>query len=66
MRISAPAWAADGRLLVVVGIAPKVPGLVPTVNDLRLGYVDPAGGEPVLYPATMHGGTLRPTPATSP
>ena len=64
MRISAPAWTPDGRLLVVIGLAPKVSGSVPTVNDLRLGIVDPAGGEPLLFPATIHGGTLRPTPTT--
>ncbi|MEO8572189.1 MAG: hypothetical protein ABI553_10890 [Chloroflexota bacterium] len=66
MRIGAPAWMPDGRLSVVVGTAPKVSGSVPTVNDLRLGYVDPAGGEPVLFPATIHGGTVRPTPTAGP
>jgi|GEM_PF-2504323 len=64
MRISAPAWTADGRLLVVVGTAARITGSVPTVSDLRLGAVDPAGGEPVLFPTSIHGGTLRPTPTT--
>ena len=47
MRISAPEWMPDDRMLVTIGVAPQTAG-VATVNDLRLGFVDPSGGEPEL------------------
>lgn len=62
MRIFAPEWLPDGRMLVKVGVAPHKAGVEPTVNDLQLGFVNPSGGEPALLPPTIHGGTLRPTP----
>ena len=62
MRIFAPAWTPDGRMLVAIGIASASGGTVTTVDDIRLAFVDPAGGEPDLLPSTIHGGTLRPTP----
>ncbi len=64
MRISAPAWTPDGRMLVAIGIAYASGGTVATVSDIQLGFVDPSGGEPVLLPPTIHGGRLRPTPKT--
>jgi Tol biopolymer transport system component len=63
MRISAPEWIPDGRMLVKIGIAPHQANGDVTVNDLMLAFVDPSGGEPELLPPTIHGGTLRPTPA---
>jgi Tol biopolymer transport system component len=63
MRIFAPEWGPDGRMMVNVGLAPHQAGVEATVNDLRVGFVDPSGGEPVLLPPTIHGGILRPTPA---
>ena len=54
-------YRGSGRMLVTIGIAPQEAG-VATVNDLRLGFVDPSGGEPVLLPSTIYGGSLRPTP----
>ena len=63
MRITSPRWTPDGtRMLVTIGIAPPGAGPTATVNELRLAFVDPAGGEPVLLPSTLHGGALRPTP----
>lgn len=63
MRITTPRWTPDGtQLLVTIGVAPPSSGPLATVNDLQLGVVDPAGGEPVLWPPTIHGGVLRPTP----
>ena len=62
MRLFAPEWLLDGRMTVKIGIAPHSGSGEPTVDDLRLAFVDPAGGEPVLLPANIHGGWLRPTP----
>ncbi len=63
MRITTPRWSPDGaQLMVTVGVAPPSAGPLATVNDLRLGVVDAAGGEPVLWPPTIHGGVVRPTP----
>jgi Tol biopolymer transport system component len=63
MRIFAPEWIPDGRMLVEIGIAPHQANGDITVNDLMLAFVNPAGGEPALLPPTIHGGILRPTPA---
>lgn len=63
MRITTPRWSPDGaQLMVTVGVAPPSSGPLATVNDLRFAVVDAAGGEPVLWPSTIHGGVLRPTP----
>lgn len=63
MRITSPRWTPDGaRMMVTIGIAPPGVGPTATVNDLRLAFVDAAGGEPVLAAPTLHGGALRPTP----
>lgn len=63
MRITTPRWSPDGtQLMVTIGVAPPSEGPLATVNDLRFAVVDPAGGEPVLWPPTIHGGTLRPMP----
>jgi Tol biopolymer transport system component len=65
MRIVFPQWTPDGTwLLVSVATGPVTgPGPV-TVDDVHPALVDPAGGEPVLFPPSIDGGgaDLRPTP----
>jgi Tol biopolymer transport system component len=64
MRIAQPKWTPDGtRILVSVAIAPPGTGPV-TVNDVQIAFVDPAGGEPVLFSPPIHGSRpdMRPTP----
>lgn len=62
MRIVAPRWTPDGtRLVCAVGFSL---GSNFTTDDLRLAFVDPAGGEPDLLDPVIHGSQpdLRPTP----
>jgi Tol biopolymer transport system component len=60
MRIAQPRWSPDGsRIVVSVATA----GNGTRVDDVQLAYVDPNGGEPVLFSPTIHGSQpeLRPT-----
>lgn len=60
MRIARPHWSPDGSQ-IVVSVATASNGT--TVDDVQLAYVDPVGGEPVLFSPTIHGSQpdLRPT-----
>ena len=58
--MSAPDWKPDGSE-IVVSVATASNGT--TVDNVQLAYVDPVGGEPVLFSPTIHGSQpdLRPT-----
>jgi Tol biopolymer transport system component len=62
MRIGEPHWAPDGTRIVVAMGTSSAPDT--TINDVRLAFVDAAGGEPVLVSPTIDGSSpdLRPTP----
>jgi Tol biopolymer transport system component len=61
MRITVPHWAADGTR-IVVSVADSVPPSM-TVDCVRPGFVDAAGGEPVVWPGKCGADAeLRPTP----
>lgn len=60
MRIAQPRWSPDGKQ-IVVSIASATPdGEGFRVNNVRLGLVEAAGGEPTLVPVNGAAADVRP------
>lgn len=60
MRITVPHWTADGSE-IVVSVATSIPPSM-TVDCVRPGFVDAAGGEPLLWPVETCGAGANPRP----